>query len=326
MAAKPVDVHAAGAVVWRVERGKLQVLVVHRAKWNDWGLPKGKLEPGEGLAECAVREIAEETGVLVQLGQRLEPVRYQLDDGRWKQTTYWVAKEIGAGHPALQGRSLPLRAPKSEIDKVEWLTVKEARARLTYEHDRECVADVADLYADDRLDTWTLVIARHARAIKRHAFKPGTEHDRPLTKAGKVQAGALAGLFSAFGIRYLISSPWERCAATVRPYAKATCIEVDYRPELTEAAHKERPAPVARLVRSQILRRDEPFVLCTHRPVLPTVLDEVLEKAPGRVRKSLKLADPYLRPGECLVLHMARRRRGAVVVAAEYVRAGKKDR
>ena len=323
MSAKPVDVHAAGAVVWRLRRGKLEVVVVHRAKWNDWGLPKGKLEPGESLAECAVREVAEETGLLIQLGQRLEPVRYRLADGRWKQSTYWVAREVEQSNPALNGRTVPLRAPKTEIDKVEWLSVKEAKARLSYAHDRDRLDEVADLYADDRLDTWTLVIARHARAVKRHAWKPGTEHDRPLTKAGREQARALIPLLSAFGIRHLISSPWERCAATLAPYAKATGIPVDFRPELTEAAHKERSTPVARLTRAQILRRDEPFALCTHRPVLPTVLDQVLEKAPGRVRRSLRLEDPYLRPGECLVLHMVRRKRGAVVVDAEYVRAGK---
>ena len=84
-------IRAAGAVLWRPAGRGTQVAVVHRPKYDDWGLPKGKLEPGEHPLLAAVREVSEETGLQVTLGQRLPPVRY-LVDGQPKVVDYWAAR------------------------------------------------------------------------------------------------------------------------------------------------------------------------------------------------------------------------------------------
>jgi len=78
-------VRAAGALVWRERRGRLEVLLVHRPRYDDWSFPKGKVEPGESVRTCAVREVAEETGARIALGQPLETIRYKLSDGRRKR-------------------------------------------------------------------------------------------------------------------------------------------------------------------------------------------------------------------------------------------------
>jgi 8-oxo-dGTP diphosphatase len=113
-------VRAAGAVVVRDGR----VLVIHRPKHDDWGFPKGKLEAGEDEAAAAVRELQEEVGLRVRLGDRLGEARYALADGRPKLVTYFVADADGDPEP-LDG-----------VDDLRWLTPDDARTLLSYEHDR----------------------------------------------------------------------------------------------------------------------------------------------------------------------------------------------
>ena len=85
-------VKAAGALVWR-EKGKhLEVLLVHRPRYDDWSIPKGKVDSCESVRTCAVREVAEETGVQVILGQPLSRVRYKIADGARKEVHYWSAR------------------------------------------------------------------------------------------------------------------------------------------------------------------------------------------------------------------------------------------
>jgi 8-oxo-(d)GTP phosphatase len=315
------DVQAAGALVWRVRNRKLEVLLVHRPRYDDWAWPKGKLEPGETLVECGAREVAEETGVHAALGQPLPTVRHRLEDGRTKVTHYWAAQELHEESQSRNGRGDVAPARLSEIDGVRWVDAGQAAKVLTYPHDRDPLWALLDQWKDERLRTWTMIVVRHARARKRSAWKGG-EATRPLTPAGEVQAANLVPMLTAYGVEEVMTSPWERCAATVRPYLEATGIGAELRPELTEAAHEKKPKPVKELVRRELTTRDVPVAICTHRPVLPTVVAQIAERSPHRIMKQVPESDPWLRTAEILVVHVAKRPgRSAVVAALEKHRA-----
>ena len=116
--------------MWRrTTGGEIEVLVVHRPAYDDWSLPKGKLDPGESHAEAALREVAEETGIACVLGEELPEVRYRDRKHRPKRVRYWaMTPESGAF------------TPTSEVDEVRWVSVAAAAALLTYPRDAELVA------------------------------------------------------------------------------------------------------------------------------------------------------------------------------------------
>lgn len=315
---------AAGALVWREKGGDLQVLLVHRPRYDDWSFPKGKLESGESLCACAVREVAEETGVQVRLEQPLETIRYRLGDGTRKEVRYWAARELDRGSPALAARGRIPRASRSEIDGVQWMGVKEARKRLDHAIDRDLLGSLVDLWEDDKLDTWTLVLVRHARAVKRSVWnrpkKRTAEQDeatRPLTgDHGRARARALAPILAAYGVGRAISSPWRRCCDTMAPYCRAAGLNLELEPAITEHAHAAAPKATRKVVERALRMREGPVALCTHRPVLPAVMDVVAEYAPGKLLRSVPNRDPWLKTGEIMVIHMARRPHGKIRAVA----------
>jgi 8-oxo-dGTP diphosphatase len=126
-------VQAAGGVVTRTGDGGLQFLVVHRPHYDDWSLPKGKLERGESAEAGAIREIAEETGVAVRLGDALPRNEYTDRYGRPKVVHYWHMTPVGSVD----------WAPNDEVDETRWITAAEAATLLSYENDRRLVALVA---------------------------------------------------------------------------------------------------------------------------------------------------------------------------------------
>lgn len=311
------EVSAAGALVWRVRGGKLQVLLVHRPSYDDWSWPKGKPTQGEHLTVCAVREVEEETGYKVVLGQPLASVRYPINGGsKLKESHYWAATIERKG-PWATARDQVKRASRTEVDRIRWMDADDAFTRLTYSHDRDPLAQLVDQWDDDRLGTWTVAIVRHARARKRSAHKGG-EGTRPLTAVGEQQSRLLVPILSAYGIVHVVTSPWERCLATVRPYAEAAKVKPEKRAELTEAAHSKDRAPVRALVEAELSGANRSVAICTHRPVLPTVIEQLTVHTQNKFLRKLPFQDPWLRTGEVIVAHMTHHaKRGAVVVALE---------
>ena len=110
--------------------GGVEVLVVHRPRYDDWSLPKGKLDRRESWEQAAVREVLEETGLRCRLGRELEPVRYRDHKDRPKLVRYW-AMEVVADDGF---------APNDEVDELRWVAPDEAATLLTYDRDRGLVA------------------------------------------------------------------------------------------------------------------------------------------------------------------------------------------
>ncbi len=122
-------IEAAGGVVWRrTDEGGVEVLLVHRPRYHDWSLPKGKLEPGETHHTAAVREVAEETGLTCRTGAELPEVVYRDRKDRPKRVRYW-AMEVRSGSFAIN----------DEVDEVRWVSLDAASRLLTYRHDEAVV-------------------------------------------------------------------------------------------------------------------------------------------------------------------------------------------
>jgi 8-oxo-dGTP pyrophosphatase MutT (NUDIX family) len=123
---------AGGAVIRAREGGGVEICVVHRPTYDDWSLPKGKLDRGESFEHAALREVHEETGLRCRLRQELDEVLYEDAKGRPKRVRYWlmdVAADLGF-------------TPNDEVDEVRWLELPAAAALMTYEHDSELVASL----------------------------------------------------------------------------------------------------------------------------------------------------------------------------------------
>ncbi|WP_240643798.1 NUDIX hydrolase [Antribacter gilvus] len=311
-------IETAGGIVWRERGGELQVQLVHRPRYDDWSWPKGKLDEGESHQAAAAREIAEETGKPVILGRPLPGLQYLTPEGRVKRVRYWAARKA---RRSVDGYALAARAPvadqdEAEINGVEWLDTEKAAKRLTRETDRAPLDALVAAHEAGELATRVLVIARHGRALPRTVWHGG-ERDRPLTPVGHAQAAALVPVLAGYGVETVISSRWERCAATIEPYIRASGQRPAFSESLSEAQHERSPSRVAAAVLT--LLDDGAALLCTHRPVLPTVLDVLGQHAPRSVADSLPSDDPYLEPGEALVAHVVDTPDGPRVVAAEKV-------
>lgn len=284
---------AAGALVWREKKGRIEILLVHRPRYDDWSIPKGKLDPGETFPAAAVREVAEETGYRVRLHRPLPPAVYQLPDGRTKLVQYWIG--------TVRSRVGPGPENPREIDEARWMDIALAEPLLSRETDRLQVDALRRQIDADRLGTVPIIIQRHAAALSRAKWRRG-EETRPLNSKGKKQAGALPPLISAFAPSSVVTSPWKRCVATVEPFARAGGLEIDIKDSLTEAAHEKRPSRAAAVV-DRVLRSARPTVVCTHRPVLPTVVQVAREHSTREAALELPRSDPFLAAGEALVLH-----------------------
>jgi ADP-ribose pyrophosphatase YjhB (NUDIX family) len=123
------EVRAAGGLIVRERDGdRIEVAVVHRPRYDDWSLPKGKLAAGEGWEEGALREVAEETGLRCEMVRELEPARYRDRHGRPKLVRYWLMRPLEGEFRA-----------NDEVDELRWAAPEDAATLLSYEHDRRLV-------------------------------------------------------------------------------------------------------------------------------------------------------------------------------------------
>jgi 8-oxo-(d)GTP phosphatase len=238
-----VVVRAAGGVLWRPaadgapDDAAVQVAVVHRPRYDDWSLPKGKAQPGEHLLQTAVREVAEETGHVAVAGRSLGTSRYRvLQDGREtdKTVAWW----------SLQCRADGFAA-NDEVDALRWLPVPQARALLTAGRD----AHVLDAFASAPPALDLLLLLRHARAGRRDGWD-GDDDLRPLDDRGVAQADRLAALLPLLGVRRLVAAPPLRCRATLAPLAARLGLPVEVEPLLADAGVAARPDDAEALVRA----------------------------------------------------------------------------
>jgi len=130
------SIRAAGGVVWRRSDDHVEILTVHRRRYDDWSLPKGKVDPGEGDVRCALREVEEETGLCCQLGPELASTEYVDRKGRHKLVRYWAMLPLG-------GRF----TPGDEVDDIRWVRIADAVHHLTYERDLTVLMALLDRLA-----------------------------------------------------------------------------------------------------------------------------------------------------------------------------------
>ena len=364
-ASRRPPVLAAGALVWRLKNDKLQVLVVHRPRYDDWSFPKGKAEPGESMVLTAIREVAEETGRQIVLGRYLGKARRRLVSGRKKRTLYWAAQVLPEAGPGEGLRAAVKPASKREIDKVRWWKVKKAARKLTHADDKRLLARLVDWYESGQLQVRSLVLVRHAKAVSRATWGYGinSEITRPLVMGrGQAQARDVAALLSAYGVGELVSSPWRRCVDTLAPYAHGcgldlrsdeafTEVSALMAPELMQASFRDLlergsaldgpPEPeavgpqgrepagpqgrepglalagqagpgaaLAGQVGPGAAGQSEPsypLALCVHRPCLPLLFETLREYMGPELATKLPDSDPWLRPGQAVVVHLRRR-------------------
>ena len=297
-------IRAAGAVPWRRVTDEapggggvssVQILLVHRPKYDDWSLPKGKREPGEHILLTAVREVFEETGVRSVLGPRLAPVEYATGAFR-KRIDYWSMFSPGERDSGFMA--------SHEVDEVSWLPLAQAGQRLTYPRDAAVIAGLQPRV------TVPLILLRHASAGQKATW-PADDLMRPLDAKGAMDAQVLAGLLPCFApSARVLSSPALRCTESVHPYAAAFGGTVDAEAALALSGRSadfssrtNRGDALTNLVR-ELVAAGRPAVLCLHRENLPKALTAACAAlgAPAPPEPP----DPPLPKGGFWVVHMAR--------------------
>ena len=270
--AVPVNeaVLAAGAVLWRSngDSAEPDVAVIHRPRYDDWSLPKGKVDPGETEPVRAVREVHEETGYSSHLGRRLASVSYPVEQGI-KKVRYWAARSTDGQF-----------TPNSEVDELKWLPVAAAMKQLGYSHDRKVLRRFAKL----PVDTQTVLIVRHGTAGSKSRYKVD-DRMRPLDKRGRAQAESLVGQLLAFGANMLYAADRVRCHQTLEPTAEELGAPIHNEPLLTEEAYAEDRKAARRRVLEIAATGGTP-VICTQGRVIPDLIAWWCERDGVRPDKS----------------------------------------
>ncbi|MPZ84516.1 MAG: NUDIX domain-containing protein [Actinophytocola sp.] len=270
------EVSAAGAVVWRPDARDrtgetVEIALVHRPRYDDWSLPKGKLERGETSRIAAAREVAEETGFRVRLGRHLGRVRYRVTrpEPADKVVEYYAARAGGGAF-----------APGDETDELRWLPPEKAFDLLSYDHDERIVAAFTALPPD----LTTVLLVRHAKAGSRAEWREADDL-RPLSANGRRQVPPINAMAALYGADRVYSAPLVRCVDTVRQVADELGATVVTDPLLSEASYADTAEPtVARFL--EIVTAGGTPVVCSQGGVIPDLVSRVAGAAglaPGEV-------------------------------------------
>jgi 8-oxo-dGTP diphosphatase len=249
----PASIWAAGCIVARMSKNeKPEYLIVHRPRYDDWSLPKGKLNKRESFRRAAIRETREETGIRGRKPRFVGTVAYMTKAGNPKVVRWWLVKP-GKGS----------FKPNSEVDRVKWLTYRKARSKLAYRNDR-AVLDRAHDMVKNR-SAGTIFLVRHALAGTRVSADP-EDWRRPLDKQGRKQRRAIEDELMAHPVTRIGSSNFTRCVETVEPFAKRLGIPIEPEASLIEGSHPERLITLINELRK------ESAVLCSHGDVIANVI------------------------------------------------------
>lgn len=251
---------AGGCVAWRPGPGGPEVALVHRPRYDDWSLPKGKLERDETVPACAVRETAEETGLVVRLGARLGQVHYLGPTGP-KEVHYWAAQVRGDNG----------FVPDDEVDELRFLELAAAEQQLSYPHD----AGVLRRFAEVGVPASTVLLVRHAKAGDRAQWDADDDL-RPLSSTGHDQAAQIAALLPLFGPDRLASAPPIRCVDTVTPFAEAAGLAITTEPLLGEDGYWVDPDAGRQRLRA-IAAEPGVSAICSQGGVIPDVVAALVE-------------------------------------------------
>ena len=288
---------AAGAVVWRRNANdEVEIALIHRKKYDDWSIPKGKIEGEESLIACAYRETMEETGFEVRFGPIIGSISYSVGNVP-KTVTYWSAKflsERGSPNPG-------------EVDQVRWMTISEAQTFLVRDLDKKVIEDFLEI----DLDTKPLILLRHAKAIERSDWA-GEDTDRPLSSLGERQSRRLLSNLQPYAIEEMHSSSAVRCYETITPMARSMKIDFFFTDSLSEEVFTRDKERSIKYIH-RLLVNDYPVLACSHNPILPEVISSFVNKF------GIEVTDIKLEPGDAWVAHHIDRE----VVSVEYLPAPK---
>ena len=272
---------AAGALVWRKSKEKkIEIAVIHRPKYNDWTIPKGKVELSESSIACAYREVIEETSIETEFGMYLGEVKYQSLDGP-KQVSFWSAQVVKEN----------TFTPNSEVDAIKWVEAAKAAKFLSLESDKEILSKFNKL----KYESKPLVLLRHAKALSRDEWQ-GDDDDRPLDSLGQMQAKRLLSIYQAFNLEQIHTSDAIRCYDTVEPMAKALGLRLEVSNNLSESAFKKDKEDAFDYARD-LIKSDKRALLCSHHPILPKVLNKLTKKS------DVESDEEKLYPADAWVIH-----------------------
>ncbi len=286
-------IRAAGALLWReIAAGEIEIALVHRPRYDDWSLPKGKIDENETALACAYREVFEETGIKARFTRQLGSVEYE-DNGAQKRVKYWVAQALGASD----------FVANEEVDQLRWLNPTDSIELATHQSDKEMIERFLEIEGP----TDTLIILRHTKALERGDWD-GDDSLRTLNENGIAQAQALINHLAPFAIDEIYTSDFTRCVQTVSPLGESRGLVVSKVPSLNEATFESDPERSISFANA--LKQDERNILiCSHNPVIPTMLRGILNT-------KLKNKDLIkLEPGDAWLVHRVK----GEIVALDYL-------